>query len=496
MNIKPMRKGRCGVDYVLGVGKKNDIREPKLLAGDPQRVKALIAGSDFSNKFTSLALCYERQLTDEEIQREFERFESIVIPGLTPGIDYERIAVVHTEYPKDPVTRKLITGGKPRTSIHWICANTELSSNQRLQPYYYRVDRPRFDAFRNLTNATYGFESPTDKKRKRRVAGLQTHNLPKDKKELLAAVGAAVQAAAVDGRIKSREDIAEFLKATGLKVKAQRKNISIRRPGDEKNVRLHGDLYEEGGVERYREAVAKGLSTVNAVELPGSFDRSPEAIEQYRAKLEGTVAKRWEENREKYPHAFAFRLAAEPERTIEPAVPDEPTGYIKETIQPTTDHDSEISPTLPAAGRPDRGSSSASSARTTPATPERAKRGADQDAERADVTTSNARDSRRGVQDDGRALQPFGGGVQFDESPMPNLELGSGTVANCIAVIREATARCLARLRHGLTSLLAPRAPSQSLRDAAQPTPKVKPDSLQPQAPQIDLTDLGDDFAR
>ena len=299
MLVKFMPKGQCGLDYCLGKHVRgHDAREPRVLIGTPEQAGNLIKSLDFANPFTSVVLSYERKITPAEAHRDIESFESVLMPGMTPGLEYDRVWIEHTETPKDPITRQPIEG-EQRTALHCIIPNLHLPTGKRLQPYFDRIDRPRIEAWQELTNVERGYGSAKDPLRAREIA-LNVNHLPRKVVELKANLESIIEGKINTGEIKSREQLCEWLTTMNFKVERMtKKSISISHQDLKKNLRLEGALYEHGGVERAVEAreTEGPLSRRISQDRTGEYRRIlSERLERKRAELQERFARRDEES--------------------------------------------------------------------------------------------------------------------------------------------------------------------------------------------------------
>lgn len=295
MIVKVFPKGRAGLDYVTGRGRKTDEREPLILDGDQDKVRGLIQASSFTNSYTSAVLTYEREITDAEMRRDMASFDAMILPGLTPSLEYERVWVRHKEHAKDPATKKPDPTQPCRTALHWICVNTELSSGKRLQPYFDRVDRKRVEAWQELTNIEHGYASPKDPSR-RRAATYHANRLPGTVREIKEQLLAAVAANLAAEQLNTRSDLISWLEMQGFGIeRITNKSISVSHPTLKKNLRLEGELYELNGLESAASARNSGKKPERRV----SQDRADEyrsqlsaAIERKRLELSQRFARR------------------------------------------------------------------------------------------------------------------------------------------------------------------------------------------------------------
>lgn len=244
MIVKIFSRGKGGgsapVDYLCGKDPQADgisrevTREgAEVLKGDPEITRQLIDSADFSRRYTAGVLSFAEQADSvpEAQQREImERFEECMFSGLEAD-QYDILWVRHTD-----------KGG--RLELNFLVPNVELQSGKRLQPYYDRIDRPRFNALKNIINHEYGFADPNDPERQRPLATAK--DLPRDKKEAAEKITQAIETAVLAGQIKNRNDVVDYLNERGLKVvRTVKSSISIADPEGGKNLRLRGAFYEQ-----------------------------------------------------------------------------------------------------------------------------------------------------------------------------------------------------------------------------------------------------------
>ncbi len=76
--------------------------------------------------------------------------------------------------------------------LNFVIPNMELQSGKRLQPYYYRADRPRINAWQTLVNHHYGLRDPNAPENRRTL--VTPNNLPKAKQEAAEAITRGLEA--------------------------------------------------------------------------------------------------------------------------------------------------------------------------------------------------------------------------------------------------------------------------------------------------------------
>lgn len=262
--------GGSGVmDYMLG--KERDRDGAKVLAGDPEQVKEIIDGLDFSRNYTALVLSFEEApdvLNEKQKGDVMQRFEECMMPGLDKN-QYACTWIEHTD--------------KGRLELNLVVANVELQSGKRLQPYYDRADRPRVDALQNMINHEYGLTDPHDPSKKRVLTTAK--DLPRDKKALSEAITHNLEMLIAGGEIADRKGIISAVENMGLEVvRETNKSISIKPPQGTQNIRLKGVIYER--------------------DFRASETLRSERIEQEREQYQASAGQRYEKNRGRYKRTF------------------------------------------------------------------------------------------------------------------------------------------------------------------------------------------------
>ena len=251
MLCKIFARGRgkaSGIDYLLGpVGCRKDgslpklgecdyeqfLRNPpaKVLRGSIDVTKKLIAGLPFRQRYTSGCLSFSEKpedISNEIRENVMDSFESMI----KTGFDDDRLTVFWVQHEE-----------KGRVELHFVVPNVDLGTGKRFPTYFDRVDRPRFEAWQNLTNAIFGFSDPTDPALKR-VFTLPA-DLPSDKKEQQRQVGHFFTEMIGTGKIKNRDQLMEVLIGGGYKVTRKGSEyISIEDRKGQK-LRLRGPIYSE-----------------------------------------------------------------------------------------------------------------------------------------------------------------------------------------------------------------------------------------------------------
>lgn len=263
------------IDYLLN--KPDDTAQ--ILQGDPRLSQQIADSLDFNNTYTAGCLSFEEPDLPEQAKREImARFEKSMFAGLEPE-QYNISWVQHTD--------------KGRLELNFIIPNVELTSQNRLQPYYDKADRPLVENFKQVINHEYSLSDPNDPRKKNNL--LTKQELPKEKKQALQAITDGLAALATAGHINDRKDVINALERAGFEIaRITPKNISIKTDGQ--NLRLKGAFYEQDF--RFSTDLSSSIA-----ERAREYERdSAERYQTARAKLDTAVTARREQFSRKYPN--------------------------------------------------------------------------------------------------------------------------------------------------------------------------------------------------
>ena len=235
-------KGRGPVQYVTDRQREGrEDRPPEVLRGEPEQTRQLIDSLEFKHKYTSGVLSFapEEGVTPKMEQAIMDRFESVAFAGLAPD-QYNILWVRHTH--------------ANHHELHFITPRVELSTGKSLniKPPGTRTQQ-HYDDFRSEINARYGLADPTDPNRAKSISipnhtlktalnGLRSGKEPQKDMRLL--IDGVLSQRAVQGLIRSREDVLEQIKDLGLDVtRAGKDYITVRETQSGERWRLKGPLY-------------------------------------------------------------------------------------------------------------------------------------------------------------------------------------------------------------------------------------------------------------
>lgn len=272
--------GSGPVDYLLGKDRQRE--QASVLRGNPEYVRELIDGCDFSRAYTSGVLSFqEPDIADAEKSRLMDEWEHTLLTGL----DRDQYACLWVEH-RD----------KGRLELNFVIPNIELQSGKRLQPYFDRADRPRVNAWQTLTNDRLGLRDPNDPTCRRPLT--QASDLPRDKQLAAEKITTGLMNLMQQGVIRSRQDVVAQLESYGLTVARETKSsISIADPDGGRNIRLKGMIYERNF--KFGEGLRGEIEAAGAGYRAEREARVREAGDVYRR---GTAIK-LAEHQQRYPRA-------------------------------------------------------------------------------------------------------------------------------------------------------------------------------------------------
>lgn len=263
--------GKGPVEYMLGKNFDRDLAT--LLSGDPLETIALIDSSPYAKKYTSGCLSFEESDIAPELKREIMAdFEKCLFPGMEKN-QYNVLWVEHRD--------------KGRLELNFVIPNLELITGKRLQPYYFKADQKRVDAWKTIQNLTHGFSDPDDPARRQSLT--PASDLPASSKAIADDIHAGIISLIGAGKIENRADVIKELEAAGFTVSRQTKSsISIENPAREsgRNIRLKGGVYER------------------------DFDISkelPQQVERRSAEHKQALGERLEAARERYSYGYQVK---------------------------------------------------------------------------------------------------------------------------------------------------------------------------------------------
>ena len=277
------------LDYLLG--KNRDREHAKILDGNEQEIAELIDSSPFAKKYTSGCLSfYEDDLSDEAKKEMMAKFEQCLFPGMNQN-QYRVLWIEHKDKINDETREQ-------RLELNFLIPNVEITTGQRLQPFYLEADLPRVDLFKKITNFEYQLHDPNDPLFRQPITTKKS--LPKNTAELKKAIDDLAEKAIKNGLITDRASMLQWLTKLDLQIERTdlKTAISIKNPNNPegRNIRLTGAIYEQD----FRITAESAELTRQASERyrQEAKQRNAGDIQRYRAHIERKSA----ELNDKYQH--------------------------------------------------------------------------------------------------------------------------------------------------------------------------------------------------
>lgn len=82
------------------------------------------------------------------------KFEQCLFPGMNQN-QYRVLWIEHKDKINDETREQ-------RLELNFLIPNVEITTGQRLQPFYHEADLPRVDLFKKITNFEYQLHDPND----------------------------------------------------------------------------------------------------------------------------------------------------------------------------------------------------------------------------------------------------------------------------------------------------------------------------------------------
>jgi hypothetical protein len=262
MVIKMLGGKRASIRYQL--------RNPtaRVLRGDPAITQRLIDRSKFSQKYCGIVLSFEENITEVTAAVILDDFRNLLCGGLEPDA-LDILAVGHTD--KTHPTTKAV-----RPDFHITAVETDLRTGKHVTIYHHRRDHDLFYAWERMINIKYGLSRPDDPARRRTINIAK--KLGQSRKDLLAAVDAAVCGEVKAGRISNRADVVRFLEGAGFTVPRQGENYLTIADKDDNRTRLKGLIYDRKFTRQQLTTGTAGTGAGGPDELRTATDRVAELL--------------------------------------------------------------------------------------------------------------------------------------------------------------------------------------------------------------------------
>ncbi len=286
MVIKLLGGKKASIKYQL----KNPTA--RILHGDPTVTQRLIDASHFSQKYCGIVLSFEENITAETESAILDDFRLMLRGGLEEDA-LDILAVGHADkiHPTTKATRP---------DYHITAVETDLRTGRKITIYHHRRDHDLFYAWERMINIKYGFSRPDDPARRRTIQIAK--KLGQSRKELLAAIDAALCGEVKAGRIQDRADVICFLEQAGFSVPRQGENYLTIADKDGNRTRLKGLFYERSFDHQRLETGTAGTGTGGPDELREAENRVAELF----ARRVAAFQKLYRRNRVALPEAHAL----------------------------------------------------------------------------------------------------------------------------------------------------------------------------------------------
>lgn len=217
--------GKAAFNYLLN--ERVEENTSRILRGSADLTLSIIQSLDYKKRYKSGCLSFEELNVANNIKEEImDLFEKAAFAGI-PEENRNICWVEHTD--------------KGRLELNFVIPRVELLTGKSYQPYFDRVDRKRFEAFRDYVNQKYGFTNPNDpsKSQTLKIGDLAKYS----KVETLEYLDNYITKLVDNGTISNQEQIVEELKSIGYSVKRVGKNYITIQSGSSKPIRLKGKYY-------------------------------------------------------------------------------------------------------------------------------------------------------------------------------------------------------------------------------------------------------------
>lgn len=199
----------------------------KVIRGSSFITKAITKSLKTKKKYKSGCLSFsETTITLKQQEYIMDLFEKILFPGI-PKENRNSCWVLHTD--------------KKRIELNFVIPRVELSSNKAFQPYYDKVDRKRFELFRDFINQKFHFTNPNDSKKEQ---SLNLGEVVKYKKvEHIKHLNEYLQNKVSKGELNNQSDVVEQLQKVGYTISRVGNDYISVKTKNSKAIRLKGPIY-------------------------------------------------------------------------------------------------------------------------------------------------------------------------------------------------------------------------------------------------------------
>lgn len=224
--------GKSAFNYLLNHRVKDGTS--RILRGNADLTLSIIQSLATKKRYKSGCLSFEEKNISAKHKEEImDLFEQIIFPSM----DEENRNVCWIEHTD-----------KGRLELNFVIPRVELSTGKAFNPYFHRVDRKRFEVFRDYINTKYGFTDPNDP---RKSQTLKLGDISKYKKsEQIKRLDTYLLSLIKNNAIQNRDQLIAELKELGYEITRTGKEYISIKTKDTKAIRLKGKYYNENWDEK------------------------------------------------------------------------------------------------------------------------------------------------------------------------------------------------------------------------------------------------------
>lgn len=224
--------GQSAFNYLLNHRVKDGTS--RILRGNADLTLSMIQSLTTKKRYKSGCLSFEEKDIPANHKEEImDLFEQTIFPSM----DEENRNICWIEHTD-----------KGRLELNFVIPRIELSTGKAFNPYFHRVDRKRFEVFRDYINTKYGFTDPNDPKKSQT---LKLGDITKYKKEeQIQRLDAYLLSLIKSNVIQNRDELIAELKALGYEITRTGEDYISIKTQKTKAIRLKGKYYNENWDEK------------------------------------------------------------------------------------------------------------------------------------------------------------------------------------------------------------------------------------------------------
>lgn len=219
--------GKSAFNYLLN----HRVQEgtSRVLRGHSGLTLSIIQSLQTKKKYKSGCLSFEEKNIPEKIKEKImDLFEETIFPGI-PKENRNIVWIEHTD--------------KNRLELNFVIPRVELATFKAFNPYFHRVDKHRFNTFRDYINTVYKLSNPMDPQK---TQTLQLKEMLKySKNEHVKRLDAYLLSLIQSKSIQNRDELISELKALGYEIPRMGKDYISIKTKNSKAIRLKGKYYKE-----------------------------------------------------------------------------------------------------------------------------------------------------------------------------------------------------------------------------------------------------------